>query len=89
MRRTKEDQNQTKIKLDETIEELKQTKNKLKESIDEVKETKSEINKHKQSVIVSGYNKFNQLGENPNNNDHQSSSYFVIRSFVTSVLLNL
>ena len=59
--------NQTKNELEETKEELEQAKMKLKEAVDDIKQTKSEINKYTQSVIVAGFDKYNQLGVKSNN----------------------
>ena len=71
----------------QTKEELKQSRRELKRAKIELDRSESEVKRYSQTVIVGGFNNFNQLGVK--SNSHPPSCPVVIRSFFASILLRL
>ncbi|WP_334089839.1 coiled-coil domain-containing protein, partial [Helicobacter typhlonius] len=69
LKETKEELTQTKEELTQTKEELTQTKEKSEQIKVESNPTKSDVKQIAHTIMVGGYDGYNQLGEKPNKNN--------------------
>lgn len=88
---TKEELEQTKNNFNQTKEELDQCKKELKQSNEESNQLKKEIKQYAKTVLIGGYDKYNQFGENSNNKNKDGYPIIsppLITSFDHSSLLS-